>query len=355
MKLLRISDAEDHLTVEGLEAGSKLAPRGSTLVLVRGMTLLNDVPICIAECDVAFNQDVKALFPKKGIESAYLSYAVLGAKPHLFAQVDLAGHGTGKLPTDVFKAVRIRVPEPDEQRAIAHVLETLDDKIELNRRMSQTLEAIAQAVFKSWFVDFDHNWPTADWQSRPLDSVADFLNGLALQKFPPVDGEETMPVIKISQLRAGHTKTADRANENVPAPYVINDGDLLFSWSGSLEVDFWCGGKGALNQHLFKVTSSVAPDWYAYLWTKHHLPEFRAIAANKATTMGHIQRKHLTAAEVLLPPPPILEEMDAVMKPIFAELIQRRLETRTLSELRDELLPKLMSGELTPDLEVANP
>ena len=101
MKSMRISDAEDHLTLAGLEAGSRLAPRGSTLVLVRGMTLLSDVPICIADRDVAFNQDVKALSPKEGVESAYLTYALLGAKPQLIAQVDLAGHGTGKLPTDV--------------------------------------------------------------------------------------------------------------------------------------------------------------------------------------------------------------------------------------------------------------
>ncbi|WP_428421095.1 restriction endonuclease subunit S [Methylibium sp.] len=242
-----------------------------------------------------------------------------------------------------------------QQRAVSRPLILFDDRIELNRRISQTLETIAQAIFKSWFVDFEHEWPTTEWDTRPLDSVADYLNGLALQKYPPIDGEASLPVIKITQLRAGHIKSADRANQNVPAPYVINDGDLLFSWSGSLEVAFWCGGKGALNQHLFKVTSSMVPSWYAYLWTKHHLPEFRAIAANKATTMGHIQRKHLTAAQVLLPPPPILEAMDAVMKPIVAELIQRRLEAKTLAELRDELLPKLMSGQLVPKLEAATP
>ncbi len=114
-------------------------------------------------------------------------------------------------------------------------------------------------------------------------------------------------------------------------------------------MDFWCGGKGALNQHLFKVSSEQVPPWYAYLWTKHHLPEFRAIAANKATTMGHIQRKHLTAAEVLLPPLAVLASMEQVMQPIISNMIQLRLEVRTLVELRDELLPKLLSGELTPD------
>jgi type I restriction enzyme S subunit len=273
---------------------------------------------------------------------------------YLLKTIRFEGHNSGSaqpsLNRNFIYPIPVTVPEDiDDQRAIAHVLGTLDDKIELNRHISRTLEAIAQAIYKAWFVDFEHDWPADGWSTKPLDVVADFLNGLALQKYAAIDGEDSLPVIKIAQLRAGHTKTADRAGTNVPEPYVINDGDLLFSWSGSLEVDFWCGGRGALNQHLFKVTSQVAPLWFAYLWTKHHLPEFRAIAANKATTMGHIQRKHLTAAEVLLPPPVVLEAMDKVMQPIINQMIQLRLEARTLAEQRDELLPKLMSGELQPD------
>jgi type I restriction enzyme S subunit len=278
-------------------------------------------------------------------DTRYLMYALQAA--------DIGAYLTGAVMPKLTQANLNRIPVPcpsiDEQRSIAKALGALDDKVELNRRTSQTLEAMAQAIFRAWFVDFEHDWPADGWSTKPLDVVADFLNGLALQKYPAIDGEDSLPVIKIAQLRAGHTKTADRAGTNVPEPYVINDGDLLFSWSGSLEVDLWCGGRGALNQHLFKVTSQVAPPWFAYLWTKHHLPEFRAIAANKATTMGHIQRKHLTAAEVLLPPPAVLEAMDKVMQPIIDQMIQLRLEARTLAELRDELLPKLMSGELQPD------
>jgi len=99
-----------------------------------------------------------------------------------------------------------------------------------------------------------------------LDKIATYLNGLALQKFPPGDGE-TLPVIKIAQLRKGDSSGADRCNIDVPNDYVVQDGDVLFSWSGSLEVELWCGGRGALNQHLFKVTSSDFPKWFYYLWT----------------------------------------------------------------------------------------
>ena len=106
----------------------------------------------------------------------------------------------------------------------------------------------------------------------------------------------------LAQLRAGSAKGAEQANTRVPPDYVIDDGDLIFSWSGSLLVELWCGGKGALNQHLFKVTSAKAPKWFCFQWLRYYLPDFQAIAADKATTMGHIRRHHLTEALVVVPP-----------------------------------------------------
>ncbi len=155
MKSPRLLDTEDHISDVGLANGSRLAPAGATLILVRGMTLLNDVPMCIASRDMAFNQDIKALTPKHGVSGTYLNYALRAAKPQLLASVDLAGHGTGKLPTDILKSIRIWLPNVEEQQRVARILEALDDKIELNRRMNKTLEAMARAIFQSWFVDFD--------------------------------------------------------------------------------------------------------------------------------------------------------------------------------------------------------
>ena len=275
-----------------------------------------------------------------------------------------------------FRGLSLTLPPLAEQKAIAAVLGALDDKIELNRRMNATLEAMARALFQSWFVDFDpvrakldgrkpigldpataalfpeHLEETAlghtpkGWEVRSLDKTAHYLNGLALQKYPPGDGP-TLPVIKIAQLRKGDSVGADRCNTDLPPSYIVQDGDVLFSWSGSLEVELWCGGLGALNQHLFKVTSPEFPKWFYYLWTLYHLDEFRLIAADKATTMGHIQRGHLTAAKVLIPPRPLLNAMTRTMSPIIDQLIANRTQSRTLATLRDTLLPKLLSGELS--------
>ena len=156
-------------------------------------------------------------------------------------------------------------------------------------------------------------------------------------------------MIKIAQLRKGDSQGADRCSTDVPPEFVITDGDMLFSWSGSLEVELWCGGTGALNQHLFKVTSDAFPKWYYFLWTRHHLDDFRRTAASKATTMGHIQRKHLSAAKVLVPPPALLEAMTPRMEPLIDKLVANRIQSCTLATLRDTLLPKLLSGELSVD------
>lgn len=155
-----------------------------------------------------------------------------------------------------------------------------------------------------------------------------------------------MPVIKIAQLRSVGTDGADRCSADVPAEYIVDDGDVLFSWSGVLECVVWAGGKGALNQHLFKVTSNKYHKWFYYFWIHEHLPDFRSIAADKATTMGHIQRYHLASAQVIVANADVMAEADRVIAPVLERVVTLRLESRTLTRLRDALLPKLISGEL---------
>jgi type I restriction enzyme S subunit len=132
----------------------------------------------------------------------------------------------------------------------------------------------------------------------------------------------------------------------LPAKYVVDDGDVLFSWSGSLMQKVWTEGRGALNQHLFKVSSGVVPKWFHFFAVDYHMDDFRAVAASKATTMGHIQRHHLKEAKIAVPPRKLLARLDGMAAPLFDRAISADLESRKLAALRDTLLPKLMSGEL---------
>lgn len=182
-----------------------------------------------------------------------------------------------------------------------------------------------------------------------LSEIADYLNGLAMQKFRPKENEVGLPVLKIKELRQG---SCDESSElcspsTIKPDYIIRDGDVIFSWSGSLLVYIWCGGTCGLNQHLFKVTSQKYDKWFYYLWTKHHLDRFIFLAADKATTMGHIKREELDKAEVIIPNTEVYSKLTMTLSPIIDKIINTRIENRKLACLRDSLLPELISGNIS--------
>lgn len=168
-----------------------------------------------------------------------------------------------------------------------------------------------------------------------------------MQKFRPSDGEQSLPVLKIKELRQGSCDAnSERCSLSIKPEYIVHDGDVIFSWSGSLLVDFWCGGTCGLNQHLFKVTSNIYDKWFYYSWTNYYLQKFAAIAADMATTMGHIKREELAKSRVLIPSCSDYERIGKTLAPLYDILISNRVENRKLANLRDTLLPQLMSGEL---------
>ncbi len=256
-------------------------------------------------------------------------------------------------PSTSFKELKATVPPFAEQKKIAGILSALDEKIETNRKINARLEELAQAIFKSWFIDFEPfggKMPT-DWELKSLSGIANYLNGLAMQKYSPINNHDKLPVLKIKELGEGRINdNSDFCSKaNIGSDYIIENGDIIFSWSGTLLVKIWTGGKCGLNQHLFKVTSNQYPKWFYYFWTLHHNAEFKRIAKDKAVTMGHIKREELDKALVSVPPLDIMHRISGIMDPIFNQLISTNLESARLSALRDTLLPKLMSGELIPE------
>ena len=268
----------------------------------------------------------------------------------------VTGCAQPKLNQENLRNIEIELPSHID--SIASILSSLDRKIELNNKINADLEEMAQAIFKNWFVDFE---PFKDgkfvdselgmipegWKVGRLTEIASYMNGLAMQKFPPENNEDSLPVLKIKELGQGFCGTdSDRCSCNIKDECIIHNGDVIFSWSGTLLVDVWCGGDCGLNQHLFKVTSKDYPKWFYYYWTKHHLQEFIHIAKDKAVTMGHIKRGHLEEAMVAIPDNDSMEKAHELFEPILSKMISLRLENSRLSLLRDTLLPRLMSGEI---------
>lgn len=247
-------------------------------------------------------------------------------------------------PSDI-EDIELDLPELETQKKIGSTLRMLDRKIALNGEINDNLYAQAKAIFDNHFINIDAI--PAGWRKGNLLDIANYLNGLAMQKFRPQGHEIGLPVLKIKELRQGSCDdSSELCSLSIKPEYIIHNGDVVFSWSGSLLVDIWCGGTCGLNQHLFKVTSDVYDKWFYYLWTAHHLARFIAIAADKATTMGHIKREELAKAEVLIPCEEDYTSFNSIMQPIFELIISNRIESRKLAALRDELLPKLMTGEI---------
>ena len=309
---------------------------------------------------IRINSGMLILKSGKDILPEYLYYYLKGNTFQTQISQYVSGSAQPQLPKGTLAKMSISFPQnKDIQKKIIAILKSFDDKIEVNRRINENLEQQAQALFKSGFVDFDpfKDQPFVEselgmipqgWRVESLSSVADYINGLAMQKYRPVEGEKGLPVLKIKELGQGNIDD----NSELCSPsligdkYIINDGDIIFSWSGTLMVKIWCGGKCGLNQHLFVVVPNSYPKWFVYQWTRFHLDNFIRIAKDKAVTMGHIKRGELDKAKVIIPDGLDLEKIGAMMKPIHQQIISHEIESRRLAELRDTLLPRLMSGEI---------
>lgn len=292
------------------------------------------------------------------IKSLWLYYYLTSPDGKAQLKSIRAGSSQPYVSLGALRDLIIPVPSIEKMEEIVSILSSLDRKIELNNKINADLEEMAQAIFKNWFVDFE---PFKDgkfvdselgmipkgWKVGTLTEIASYMNGLAMQKFPPENNEDSLPVLKIKELGQGFCGTdSDRCSCNIKDECKIHNGDVIFSWSGTLLVDVWCGGDCGLNQHLFKVTSKDYPKWFYYYWTKHHLQEFIHIAKDKAVTMGHIKRGHLEEAMVAIPDNDSMEKAHELFEPILSKMISLRLENSRLSLLRDTLLPRLMSGKL---------
>ncbi|WP_288621588.1 restriction endonuclease subunit S [uncultured Treponema sp.] len=340
-----VGDTEKKITKLGLENSStKILSKGDIIISARGTV----GELAIIPSDMAFNQSCYGLRAKDFVDSCFLYYL-------LKQSVNILKHNThgsvfDTITRETFENISVKLPPLPTQQKIARILSSLDDKIELNNKINTNLEQQSRPLFKNCFVDFEpfSGKMPEEWKVGKLSDIADYLNGLAMQKFRPLEDEEGLPVLKIKELRQGcYDESSELCSPSKVRPeYIIHDGDVIFSWSGSLLVDIWCGGTCGLNQHLFKVTSQTYEKWFYYLWTKHHLDKFIFLAADKATTMGHIKREELDKAEVVIPDDKTYQNLTSVIKPFIDEIINNRIENRKLSQIRDGLLPKLMNGEI---------
>jgi type I restriction enzyme S subunit len=318
----------------------------------------------------AYNVALLKAKPKKNIINDYLYYFLL--QKEIFEYVDkLSARTGGQTGVDLtaLNKYPINLPHLDAQQKIASVLCSLDDKIELNNKINIELEAMAKALYDFWFVQFDFPndvgkpYKSSDgrmvyndvlkreipegWEVKSLYQIANFINGLPCQKFRPEnEDDEFLPVIKIKEMNDGLSGNTEKVRLNIPEKNIINDGDILFSWSATLDVKIWTEGKAGLNQHIFKVISDKFPRSFYYFETLNYLQHFKMMAELRKTTMGHITIDHLRASYIPIPPIEMVKTLDDKLKPIIEKIISNKKQNQELAQLRDWLLPMLMNGQV---------
>ena len=274
------------------------------------------------------------------------------------------------LSNDTIGNIPVLLPSIEEQHIIGNVLADIDRKIELNKQINDNLEAMAKQLYDYWFVQFD--FPNEEgkpykssggamvwndklkreipkgWHCGTLLDIAEYTNGLACQKYRPTD-ENKLPVIKIKEMHDGLSVDTEWVKADIPDDVKVFDGDVLFSWSASLEVMLWAYGNGGLNQHIFKVTSKKGyPRSFYFYQLVHYIGVFKQMAEARKTTMGHITQDHLRQSTIVLPPDvDIANKLEEKLCPIFDAIVKNSQEIMTLNKQRDELLPLLMNGQAT--------
>ncbi len=322
------------------------------------------------------------LRPKRDIVDPYflLYFYLSPVFQELIRQMTVHGSTVDRIPLIEMPNWQVEIPEDiDLQRAIAGTAKVLDEKIELNRRLNEDLEMMARAIFKSWFVDFDpvHAkrqgkrpsgiddaaaaiFPSSfeksalgeipkGWKVLPVYDTADWQNGMAFKATHFTD--DGLPIIKIAELKNGIDSGTKRTNQEHEPKFRIKDGDILFSWSGSpdtsIDTFIWSLGPALLNQHVFKVTPKLGPAW-SFGLLKHLKPIFIEIARNKQTTgLGHVTVSDLKRLTCCVPDEMVAAEYERRCGDLLGMYFNNQKETQMLTELRDLLLPRLLSGELT--------
>jgi len=280
------------------------------------------------------------------------------------------------LNENIFSYLDLILPEYNQQVKSGDLLYLINCKIELNNRINAELESLAKTIYDYWFVQFDFPFdfaqgkPSADgkpykssggemvyveelkreipagWKVDSLWKIATYFNGLPMQNNRPID-DNYLRVIKIREMNEGFSENTEFAKADIPKEAIVEDGDILFSWSATLDVKMWTQGKGALNQHIFKVTSNNVPKTFYYYELKNYLNHFKMMAERRKTTMGHITQEHLKQSRIVIPPNELINQVHTMLTPMFEKRILLDKENQQLTQLRDWLLPMLMNGQVS--------
>lgn len=367
-----------HVTDASIGKGTRLAPPNAVFVAVRGMSLHNEIRVIRSEKPITFNQDIKAIVAGSLIDPLFLFYAITAAKGQLLGLVSAAGHGTGVLDTDRLRSLELRSLPLVEQRSIARAIGALDDKIELNRRMNETLEAMARAIFKDWFVDFgptrakmqgrapylapdiwslfpdrlDDEGKPEGWVTSTIGKEVEVVGGSTPStKEPAFWGGDiawatpkdlsslSTPVLLCTERQITESGLSQIGSGLLPVGTVLLSSRAPIGYMAIAQVPVSVN-QGFIAMICKKRLSNV----FVWLWSQSNMEKVHQNA--NGSTFQEISKSNFRPIEVIVPAPELLRVFDETARPLFDRIVTNEKENRTLATTRDFLLPKLMSGEV---------
>ena len=352
LKTENIDTSDLFITEEGLKAGSKIAPKGSILLLTRGSGLFNGIPIARVEKDVAFNQDIKCLDSYGEVENEFIFYWLLSQKDYLMAKVGVTGIGAGKFDLDFLQKLMIPIPSERERKSIVGFASSISEKIRCNAKVNDNLEQQAVALFKSWFVDFSLFGGTVpeNWEDTTLENITTLITrGIA----PKYSDNSDQTVVNQKCIR---NHTIDLSLARTHTPKAINEkwlkfGDLLINSTGDGTLgrvaQVWFAPKALTVDSHVTIVRPAREEliFYIGLWGILHEKEIESLHTG-STGQTELPRDRVKKLKLLLPDNISLSRFNSIIAPMASTIISNQEENQKLASLRDTLLPKLMSGEI---------
>lgn len=386
MGTTRIYNSELYISQEGLLQGSRIAPKGASLLLVRGGALNNKIPMGIAERDVAFNQDVKAIIADGvNITPKYLYIFLLSKRKEFLNLVELTGIGAGKLDTQRVQNTKICLPTIKEQEKIASFICEIDDKIELNRRQNATLEAMAQATFKDWFVDFgpvrakmegrqlecmsreiadlfpdrlDGEGKPEGWGWKPLSCFFELLGGGTPKTSVDEYWNGEIPWFSVVDTPSGSDLFVVKTQKNITkygfensSVKIVPQNCTIITARGTVGKLALTGVPMTINQSCYAAKASkYIGNFFIYFLLRKSISHLESNA--HGSVFSTITRSTFETIYSDYPTESLCIAFEESAFPLMEKVKKNVLEVNTLTSLRDTLLPKLISGELrVPDAE----
>ena len=372
----RIFDTKFHITREAGEKHSKIVPAKTVLVVVRGMSLAKEFRVSLTQREMAFNQDLKALIPLGNVDSTFLFYSLYGRKFEIRKLASESGHGTKKLDTRVLEEIPIFLPPLSLQKKIAAVLSAYDDLIENNNRRISLLEKMAEEIYREWFVRlrfpghegaaFRKGIPEG-WEVTKLDDIADLTSSKRVYASDYV--EDGIPFYRSKEIIQ-----KSNGSEVTEPLYISNEkfsnfsrrfgapqeNDILITSVGTLGVTYLVGASERFyfkdgNLIWFRKKSDLV-NKFLHRWLSSEYGQGTLLETSIGTSQAAFTIANLKKIDILKPPENVLTQFLNTIEPIDGQKACLISSIRNLTQTRDRLLTRLISGKLSvEDLDIQFP